>query len=267
MNDPKQNHPSAPLYRKRYRFAPKTLPTMAIAVLLMLLVSLGFWQLGRADQKRYLLQQFSKRLTAKPLQLHDLGANFEAKLYAPLAVSGYFDNKQQILLDNKVYKGRVGYQVITPFIPDAGMNIKLGMRVLVNRGWVPLVNNRRSQLPVIKPVLSHQTIHGLVYLPPQKPLLLRADIYSRQGWPLRVQAVQIAKLAKHMGAELYPFVILLAPDAKNGFIRDWQPINMSPAKHTGYAVQWFAMAAVLLILFFVISIRKESEQIEHGNKN
>jgi cytochrome oxidase assembly protein ShyY1 len=30
---------------------------------------------------------------------------------------------------------------------------------------------------------------------------------------------------------------------------DWQVINVSPAKHHGYAVQWFAMALALAVIF------------------
>ncbi len=30
-------------------------------------------------------------------------------------------------------------------------------------------------------------------------------------------------------------------------------VNVSPAKHRGYAVQWFTMAVVLLIFFFLRS--------------
>ena len=30
---------------------------------------------------------------------------------------------------------------------------------------------------------------------------------------------------------------------------DWPVINVTPEKHTAYAVQWFAMALVLLLLY------------------
>ena len=34
---------------------------------------------------------------------------------------------------------------------------------------------------------------------------------------------------------------------------DWQVVNVSPAKHRGYAVQWFSMAAVLALLYLARS--------------
>jgi len=41
----------------RFCFTPKLLPTLATLLVLPLLISLGFWQLDRADQKDMLKQQ------------------------------------------------------------------------------------------------------------------------------------------------------------------------------------------------------------------
>ena len=35
----------------------------------------------------------------------------------------------------------------------------------------------------------------------------------------------------------------------DGFVREWNPVIMSPEKHIGYAVQWFSMTFVLILLF------------------
>ena len=49
---------------------------------------------------------------------------------------------------------------------------------------------------------------------------------------------------------------------------DWQIVNVSPEKHTGYAVQWFVMAVVLGIFYIlrssnlwqlVVGIRRTAE--------
>jgi cytochrome oxidase assembly protein ShyY1 len=34
-------------------------------------------------------------------------------------------------------------------------------------------------------------------------------------------------------------------------------VNILPEKHIAYAVQWFAMGVVLLVLFIVRSVRRE----------
>ena len=41
------------------------------------------------------------------------------------------------------------------------------------------------------------------------------------------------------------------PDDQRGFLRHWVPEEMGPGKHFGYALQWFAMGAVLagLLIF------------------
>jgi cytochrome oxidase assembly protein ShyY1 len=42
---------------------------------------------------------------------------------------------------------------------------------------------------------------------------------------------------------------LLEKNQNQGFKREWSPIIMPPEKHTGYAVQWFSMTFVLILIF------------------
>jgi surfeit locus 1 family protein len=56
--------------------------------------------------------------------------------------------------------------------------------------------------------------------------------------------------------ELQPVVVLLAPDSPYGFVREWQPAPTGSERHLAYAVQWFAMALMLLIIYLVISTRR-----------
>ena len=66
-----------------------------------------------------------------------------------------------------------------------------------------------------------------------------------------MQKVDIAQLQKLTHKDYYPFVLRLNPGQAHGFVRDWQPINVLPARHLGYVVQWFLMALVLLIAYFI----------------
>ncbi len=60
------------------------------------------------------------------------------------------------------------------------------------------------------------------------------------------------------GRRILPYTLRLAADQPHGFKRQWTVISGDPAKHTGYAVQWFAMSAALLLLFFWFSFRAET---------
>jgi surfeit locus 1 family protein len=52
---------------------------------------------------------------------------------------------------------------------------------------------------------------------------------------------------------LFGYVLMLEENEPDGFVREWIPTVMSADQHRGYAVQWFAMAAVILILFTALS--------------
>ena len=75
------------------------------------------------------------------------------------------------------------------------------------------------------------------------------------GWPRRVSYPTHAALEAALGQPLYPGVLLLDPVAADGFRRDWQPAGMTPERHVGYAVQWFALSLTLLVLYVVVNLK------------
>jgi surfeit locus 1 family protein len=238
------------LFFKNHRFSPRWYFVVATIVLCALFVQLGCWQLRRAALKEHLQQVFAARLHLAPISLNQLPRNSDI-LYYPVTATGHYDNAHTVLLDNKIYAHRVGYEVLTPLVEKNHQPA-----VLVNRGWIPAPVDRRV-LPVIPAVMGEHTIVGNVYLILGKPFTLGDRVEPNDGWPRRVQALDISLLQNILKQPLYPFVVLLSPEAQAGFVRDWQPVqSMPPSRHIGYAVQWFAFAAVLLIIFFVLNLRK-----------
>jgi surfeit locus 1 family protein len=55
---------------------------------------------------------------------------------------------------------------------------------------------------------------------------------------------------------LVPGLILLDPSAPDGFRRNWRPSDFGPERHVGYAVQGFALAVTLVILYLAWAFRK-----------
>src|SRR5687768_11903535 len=104
--------------------------TLLTAALLPLLLSLGFWQLRREQEKLELQQQYSARQNEAPIALDRLRAQDDLQ-YRQVEFSGRYDNAHSFLLDNRIHEGRPGYELITPVVSD--MNVV----VLVNRGWLP----------------------------------------------------------------------------------------------------------------------------------
>ena len=59
-------------------------------------------------------------------------------------LTGRFQDRYTIFIDNRSYRGRAGFHVLTPFNSDS-----LDRPVLVLRGWVPQDPAQRSRLPAL----------------------------------------------------------------------------------------------------------------------
>lgn len=224
--------------------------TVLTLVLLPVLVGLGLWQLQRADEKVAIAAQWEQRSMLSPAPLQGLASAAAHELaYLPVKFSGRFLDQQYFLLDNRIYRGVFGYQVL------AIMQLDRGGSVLVNRGWIAGDSSRLS-LPVVPPVSAPTALTGHVYVPPGAPYLL-ADLALEAGWPKRIQAIEMDKLGAALEGvargPLFPYSVRIDPDQSAALTVDWQILNVSPEKHTGYAVQWFAMAAALFIFFVLCS--------------
>lgn len=236
----------------RVEFRPGRWPTLITILFLGILVSLGFWQLDRAGQKRVLLDQYQSE--ANPTVLHlDPAMSASSDLqYQYTTTSGHYDERRQFLLDNRIHEGRVGYHVLTPFILDSSS----GMAVLVNRGWIPLAGSR-EQLPDLPLDAGKRDLLGRIRIPSEAFTLGEEEV--RIGWPYRIQQIDTHQLAGELGYPLLPFVVLLDEAERDGFVRDWRPLTFGPERNVGYAVQWFGLALALLVLYLAANIRTKSK--------
>ncbi|MDT8407068.1 MAG: SURF1 family protein [Methylococcales bacterium] len=223
------------------------LPTLALALL-------GFWQLGRGQEKAALLAQIQQSQTAEVLQLADTYAiNLTADRYRPVRLHGHYQANRQILLDNQLHQGRAGFLVLTPFVLQDSANV-----VLVNRGWIPWPA-RREQQPDISLTEPVTTLTGRINRFPDVGIRLQGATEPSPGWPSRVGVIDPERLARHLEASIAPFQIELAPAEPQGYLRDWHtPMPMPPEKHQAYAVQWFGLALTWPVLLTLYRRRKHS---------
>jgi surfeit locus 1 family protein len=236
----------------------KLVPLIAYLCLLPLLLTLGIWQLNRAEEKRAILDLQSQRQGSEVLELSaSLSENLESLLYKPVSAVGHYDSSHQYLLDNQVSKGRAGYSVLTPF-----RSTENGKAVLVNRGWIPL-GKSRAELPDIRVALNKIKLTGRINRFPRVGLRLAGSELPAKGWPAVVQVIDVKVLSQQLGYSLVDFQIELDKFAANGFAREWQEsVVMTPEKHTAYAVQWFLLAITLTVLFIKYGF-KNNEQPEN----
>ncbi|MCP5195861.1 MAG: SURF1 family protein [Gammaproteobacteria bacterium] len=235
-----------------WKFYPSWPSTLAVLSLLPVLLSLGFWQLNRYWQKTELQTAFAKQSRQMPISLDDLNPSDPDNYYRRVVASGRYDNSHQLLLDNQLRRGQPGYYVLTP------LKLADGAAILVNRGWVPLGESRQI-LPDIAIITEPITIDGRIAQPTNPGIRLGEAGGADRNWPRVVQYVDYAPLAAILGYPLKPAILLLEPTADLGYWRDWQPHfgGFGPERHQGYAVQWFALSAALVILYLAASIRRE----------
>lgn len=230
----------------RFEFDFEWRVTLFTLLLLPLMVSLGFWQLQRADEKALLAAAFERQQSLPPAPLGSLNERAADELaYLPVVLSGHFRKAEHYLLDNRMQQRQFGNEVLTVFVLDSGE------LALVNRGWIP-ADPARQVLPEIGEPEGQVRITGHIYVSPGKPYLLADEPIDAQ-WPRRIQAVEMEKIAAITEGKLFPFPVRINADQAGALAVDWQVINVSPAKHHGYAVQWFSMAAVLALIYLLRS--------------
>ncbi|MBR9912616.1 MAG: SURF1 family protein [Gammaproteobacteria bacterium] len=221
--------------------------TLLGLLFLPLLAWLGFWQLERAAEKSALLAAIAAQQALPPVQLDLRAGSGELSGYRRVRAVGTFLQERTWLVDNRVLQGRVGYEVIMP------LQLESGGVVLVNRGWVaapPL----RSELPTVATPAGRVIIEGRLQQPEGNTLV--RDLESSKAWPKRIQQLDVQAAGRQLQAALLPWVLQLGADDEHALAVVWRDVNTSPDKHTGYAVQWFAMAVALLIALLFANIKR-----------
>ena len=233
-----------------FRFSPPLVPTAAAAALFALLCGLGFWQLDRAAGKEERQAAFK---AAGTVVLDSSALEREPYEFARVEFGGRYDSMHQFLKDNRTYRGRAGYHVLTPFRTE-----RHGA-VLVNRGWVPADPDRTS-LPEVAAPGGELRLEGTVRLPREDLFVLGETGYTATGWPRVVQRVEIGAMERLLGYPLAAWLVALDPAAPHGYIRDWRAApGLTPDRHRGYAFQWFALATALFAIWVVVNLKRSRE--------
>jgi surfeit locus 1 family protein len=247
-----------------FEFRPGLWPTLITLLLLPVLVGLGLWQLDRAVWKQGLVDAHETGIHLAPVELDWLLASGELADFRTVRVRGRYDLAHQLLLDNRLYQGHAGYHVLTPLRLADGESV-----VLVNRGWVP-TGLDRAVLPELPGPADDMVVEAITSLPPEDPFRLADVEESHAGWPKVVQQIDLVRLERLLETRLLPVVLLLDESGESGFVRDWQPVyGVTPDKHRAYAMQWFTLAGVLVLIYVGVNskrISRKTLQEDHADK-
>jgi surfeit locus 1 family protein len=60
--------------------------------------------------------------------------------------------------------------------------------------------------------------------------------------------------------ELQPIVIQQTNDAGDGLVREWDRLDAGADRHRGYALQWFSLAALAVVLYVVLNLKRPANR-------
>ena len=223
------------------------IPASLIFATLVLLISLGFWQLDRADEKRAIEGQIASA-NSGDVEFVTSVEFLKDKEYYHVRLQGSYVGDKQFIYDNQIVDQISGYYVLTPLVLKGDSKA-----VLINRGFIPW-NGRRDKLADID-IGEELTEVKVQISKPVKRMELEASELTGD-FPVLIQALDLDEMSTIASLDFASVVGLLSPETENGFVRQWEPYTGSIERHIGYAIQWFLMAFVLAFIGIRLAIKQ-----------
>ncbi|HZZ94047.1 MAG TPA: SURF1 family protein [Usitatibacter sp.] len=229
----------------RHAFAPRAVPTIAMALFVALTLSLSRWQAHRAEEKSRLQAQMEARLGEPPLTLTGATPSEEPLLFRRVHAAGEWIAQGQVFIDNRVEGGRAGFDVVTPLRLRGTHEA-----VLVNRGWIERTAAYPAAPEVAVPA-GPVEVTGIAAVPPRRFIELSPQTITGNVW----QNLSLERYAHVMRMAVLPVVIL----------DDHPPAGLTPvherpdagvAKHVEYEYTWLALALTAIALWIALNVKR-----------
>ena len=223
------------------RMTACALPVLAI------LAGLGFWQLERLAWKEELIASRQAGFTLDPVPVHRLPIEgwrrFEYRL---VSFRGRYLHDREIRVINRRHDGKTGIGLLTP------MALEGGGELLVDRGWIP---NREQAIDRPDGVIS---LTGILraggrpnrWVPDNDPV-------TGDWFFIDVDGMAAAKGLQSP----YPFIARIAAELspERGYPQALPGLPALPNRHLGYALTWFGLAAVLVVIFVIYHVGRRRQ--------
>jgi len=243
--------------------------TLGTALGVALTLALGCWQLRRAADKQALWAAITRQSEQSAWDNAQLaqqwaqhGPSMRATapappsapwLHHPVQLRGQWLDKYTLYLDNRQMQGRPGFFVVTPLRLAPPHE---ALVIAVQRGWIARNFLERSALQPVQtpagPVLVQGRLQGAL----ARLYEFRTAHDSEAGEALGAQAasrirqnIDLAQWAAATHLPLLPVTVLQTGAASEGLQRQWPQPSAGVERHYGYAAQWFALAALITLLY------------------
>jgi len=222
---------------------------VAAAVGIAATVSLGNWQMRRAEDKLALQARRDAAERAAPVQVsaRDL-ADLPRRAPVRVKLRGSFEHERTVWLDNRMMDGRAGFFVVTPLRIEG-----TEAAILVMRGFVARDPADRQRLPAIGKPKGELEVEGLALA--EAPRLFELGATPPGSLPAIWQNLDYAAFEQASGRRVARIIVQQTSDGGDGLARRWPRPSAGVEKHRGYAFQWYALAVLLAVLAAVVLFR------------
>jgi len=226
--------------------------TVLVLVVAAVCVRLGFWQLDRRAQRLALNAVIAARGAEPALVLSSAPWDTAGLLYRAVELRGEYDDAHAIVLAGRSHAGSPGVHVLTP------LKLASGGAILVDRGWVRSPDARTVDLaPLARPGTIQ--LRGVVLpFPAVKARVAAAtDTAAAAGADRVVHRLDYDRIRRQLPYAVPAAYVQAVPEAD----APASPLRLPPPQpgagpHLSYAVQWFAFAAVALIGWLALVLRR-----------
>ena len=206
----------------------KFLFSVFVYFIILLLLSLGSWQLYRLNWKLGLISEIKNSLKNNPVEL----LKSEKKNYLRIKTSGAVDFEKQIYLYNLNDSGKPGFEVINPILIG-------NENYLINRGWIPFDKKNQSEINLF----NSNNIIGTLKTQSKANLFKPENDIEKNYW----FKLDREDIFLYTGKKFSKYIIYL-----NGDYKTPKPkvitANISN-NHKKYAITWFSMAISILLIY------------------
>jgi cytochrome oxidase assembly protein ShyY1 len=231
-----------------------------VAVLGVVFVNLGEWQLDRLAQRkeRNATTITNEQKPVLPYEQVFTHTITDADQWQRVEARGTFDAAHQFVVRYRSNGDADGYEVVTPLQTATGV-------VLVDRGFIPL--QRGAQIPSVAPPppTGEATVVGHVR---RNEKGRRAATTPVDNQMRLINSDAIAATLPYPVASGYIGLLTVQPEQQGGF----QPIQLpelSEGPHFWYAVQWFMFTGVAvagIVVFIRSDLRARREEREDATE-
>jgi len=206
----------------------KLLFSVFVYFIILILLSLGFWQLYRLNWKLDLISEIENSLKNIPIEL----SKADKRNYLRIKTSGEVNFDKQIYLYSLNENGNPGFEVINPMIID-------NENYLINRGWINFDQKEKSEINLF----DETNIIGTLKLQTKANSFKPENDIEKNYW----FTLNRDDIFSYTGKRFSKYIIYL-----NGEYEVPKPkvitANISN-NHKKYAITWFSMAISILIIY------------------